>query len=53
VIVVQPRNFERIVYECEGDLFEATHKEIGKWVNVRSSKYKTISVIRERHSGRL
>lgn len=35
------------------DLFEATYKELRKWVDVKSSKYGTITVIRERRSGRL
>lgn len=35
------------------DLFEATFKEFRKWVDVKSSKYGTLTVIRERRSGRL
>ncbi|XP_059629254.1 tripeptidyl-peptidase 2 isoform X2 [Cornus florida] len=35
------------------DLFEENFKELKKWVDVKSSKYGTLSVIRERRSGRL
>ncbi|MQM06778.1 hypothetical protein Taro_039605 [Colocasia esculenta] len=37
----------------EKDLFEANFKEIKKWVDVKSSKHGLLSVIRERHGGRL
>ncbi|KAK9724622.1 hypothetical protein RND81_05G087400 [Saponaria officinalis] len=33
--------------------FEQTYKELRKWVDVKSSKYGILSVIRERRSGRL
>jgi len=39
--------------DSEQDLFESTYKELRKWVDVKSSKYGTITVIRERRSGRL
>uniref|UniRef100_A0A5B6YUZ2 Tripeptidyl-peptidase 2 n=1 Tax=Davidia involucrata TaxID=16924 RepID=A0A5B6YUZ2_DAVIN len=35
------------------DLFEESFKELNKWVDVKSSKYGTLSVIRERRRGRL
>lgn len=35
------------------DKFEENFKELKKWVNIKSSKYGTLLVIRERRSGRL
>ncbi|KAL7229762.1 hypothetical protein ACSBR2_008321 [Camellia fascicularis] len=35
------------------DLFEENFKELKKWVDVKSSKYATLLVIRERRCGRL
>ncbi|KAM1070128.1 hypothetical protein TB1_002013 [Malus domestica] len=35
------------------DLFESNFKELQKWVEVKSSKYGTLSVLREKRSGRL
>ena len=35
------------------DLFENNFKELQKWVEVKSSKYGTLSVLREKRSGRL
>ncbi|KAL0304275.1 UNVERIFIED_CONTAM: Tripeptidyl-peptidase 2 [Sesamum radiatum] len=35
------------------DLFEENFKELKKWVDVKSSRYGTLFVIRERHQGRL
>ncbi|GAB2222014.1 hypothetical protein Drorol1_Dr00013211 [Drosera rotundifolia] len=35
------------------DLFEENFKELRKWADVKSSKYGTLSVIRERRSGRV
>lgn len=35
------------------DLFEENFKELAKWVDVKSSTYGTLSVIRERRSARL
>ncbi|GAB2228969.1 hypothetical protein Droror1_Dr00023103 [Drosera rotundifolia] len=35
------------------DLFEENFKEPRKWADVKSSKYRTLSVIRERRSGRV
>ncbi|KAL8257342.1 hypothetical protein R6Q59_029383 [Mikania micrantha] len=35
------------------DVFEETFKELQKWVDAKSSKYNTLLMIRERHSGRL
>ncbi|KAI3817994.1 hypothetical protein L1987_11796 [Smallanthus sonchifolius] len=35
------------------DLFEETFKELQKWADTKSSKYSTLLMIRERHSGRL
>lgn len=34
-------------------LFEENFKELKKWVDVKSSKYGTLLVIREQRSGRL
>nr|GEW39471.1 tripeptidyl-peptidase 2 isoform X2 [Tanacetum cinerariifolium] len=34
------------------DLFEGTFKELQKWADAKSSKYTTLLMIRERHSGR-
>ncbi|XP_074282195.1 tripeptidyl-peptidase 2 [Silene latifolia] len=39
--------------DTQEDLFEPTYKELRKWVDVKSSKYGILSVIRERRSGRL
>ncbi|KAH9603507.1 hypothetical protein KSS87_010023 [Heliosperma pusillum] len=39
--------------DAENDLFEPTYKELRKWVDVKSSKYGILCVIRERRSGRL
>ncbi|XP_030500340.2 tripeptidyl-peptidase 2 [Cannabis sativa] len=40
---------------CSGhpDMFEENFKELKKWVDVKSSKYGTLLVIRERRCGRL
>ncbi|GAB4858273.1 tripeptidyl-peptidase II Tpp2 [Ancistrocladus abbreviatus] len=35
------------------NLFEENYKELRKWIDVKSSKYGMLSVIRERRSGRL
>ncbi|CAI0546836.1 unnamed protein product [Linum tenue] len=35
------------------DLFEETFKELQKWVDVKSSKYGTLTVLREKRRGRL
>jgi len=35
------------------DLFEENFKELKKWVDLKSSKYGTLLVLRERRSGRL
>jgi hypothetical protein len=35
------------------DLFEENFKELQSWVDVKSSKYGTLLVLRERRSGRL
>jgi tripeptidyl-peptidase-2 len=35
------------------DLFEENFKELQRWVDVNSSKYGTLLVLRERRSGRL
>ncbi|KAM0047332.1 putative tripeptidyl-peptidase II [Helianthus debilis subsp. tardiflorus] len=35
------------------DLFEETFKELQKWADTKSSKFSTLLMIRERHSGRL
>ena len=35
------------------DLFEENFTELKKWVNVTTSKYGILSVMRERRSGRL
>ncbi|KAJ8771482.1 hypothetical protein K2173_026659 [Erythroxylum novogranatense] len=37
----------------QSDLFEENFKELQKWVNMKSLKYGTLSVIRERRRGRL
>ena len=37
----------------QSDLFEENFKELKKWVDVKSSKYGTLLVVRERRSGRL
>ncbi|XP_027110305.2 tripeptidyl-peptidase 2 isoform X1 [Coffea arabica] len=39
--------------DAKSDLFEDNFKELKKWVDVKSSKYGTLVVIRERRSGRL
>ncbi|XP_021765110.1 tripeptidyl-peptidase 2-like [Chenopodium quinoa] len=39
--------------ESHQNSFEATYKELRKWADVKSSKYGTLSVIRERRSKRL
>lgn len=39
--------------EHSPDVFEANFKELKKWVDVKSSKYGTLSVIHERRRGRL
>ncbi|XP_057527935.1 tripeptidyl-peptidase 2 isoform X1 [Amaranthus tricolor] len=41
------------ISDAEQDLFESTYKELRKWVDVKSSRYGIISVIRERRSRRL
>ncbi|CAI9260290.1 unnamed protein product [Lactuca saligna] len=38
---------------ADGDLFEETFKELQKWADKKSPKYKTLVIIREKHSGRL
>lgn len=35
------------------DLFEENFKEVQKWVDVKSSRYGTLYIIRERRKGRL
>ena len=35
------------------DVFEENFKELQKWADPKSSKYGTLSMIRERHNGRL
>lgn len=35
------------------DLFEENFKELKKWVDIKSSKYGTLWVVRERRCGRL
>ncbi|XP_042510355.1 tripeptidyl-peptidase 2 [Macadamia integrifolia] len=35
------------------DLFEENFKELMRWVDVKSSKYRKLLVVRERHAGRL
>lgn len=35
------------------DLFEENFKELQKWVDVKSSRYGTLYIIRERRKGRL
>ncbi|XP_047329580.1 tripeptidyl-peptidase 2 isoform X2 [Impatiens glandulifera] len=37
---------------CDQDLFEVNFKELKKWVDLKSSKYGTLLVIREKRSGR-
>ncbi|XP_022724563.1 tripeptidyl-peptidase 2-like isoform X2 [Durio zibethinus] len=39
--------------DIQSDLFEENFKELMKWVDLRSSKYGTLSVLRERRCGRL
>ncbi|KAE8663274.1 Tripeptidyl-peptidase 2 [Hibiscus syriacus] len=39
--------------DIESDLFEENFKELTKWVDLKSSKYGTLSVLRERRCGRL
>ncbi|PON90851.1 Tripeptidyl peptidase [Trema orientale] len=39
--------------DVQPDLFEENFKELKKWVDVKSSKYGTLLVVRERRSGRL
>ena len=39
--------------DIQSDLFEDNFKELKKWVDLESSKYGTISVLRERRCGRL
>ncbi|WRX16951.1 Peptidase S8/S53 domain - like 10 [Theobroma cacao] len=39
--------------DIQSDLFEENFKELNKWVDLKSSKYGTLSVLRERRSGRL
>ena len=41
------------VVEKTDYLFEENFKELKKWVDVKSSKYGTLLVIREQRSGRL
>lgn len=35
------------------DLFEENFKELQKWVDVKSTRYGTLYIIRERRKGRL
>lgn len=37
----------------QSDLFEENYKELKKWVDVKSSKYGMLSVMRERRKGRI
>ncbi|XVF50835.1 hypothetical protein PTKIN_Ptkin04bG0135800 [Pterospermum kingtungense] len=39
--------------DIPSDLFEQNFKELMKWVDLKSSKYGTLSVLRERRCGRL
>ncbi|PPS04368.1 hypothetical protein GOBAR_AA16297 [Gossypium barbadense] len=39
--------------DVQSDLFEENFKELTKWVDLKSSKYGTLSVMRERRCGRL
>ncbi|KAB2016864.1 hypothetical protein ES319_D08G122200v1 [Gossypium barbadense] len=39
--------------DVQSDLFEENFKELTKWVDLKSSKYGTLSVLRERRCGRL
>ncbi|XWS50506.1 hypothetical protein CRYUN_Cryun12cG0092700 [Craigia yunnanensis] len=39
--------------DIQSDLFEENFKELKKWVDLKSSKYGTLSVLRERRYGRL
>ncbi|KAK8710528.1 hypothetical protein V6N13_145848 [Hibiscus sabdariffa] len=39
--------------DIQSDLFEENFKELTKWVDIKSSKYGTIYVLRERRWGRL
>ncbi|KAE8694263.1 Tripeptidyl-peptidase 2 [Hibiscus syriacus] len=39
--------------DSQSDLFEENFKELAKWVDIKSSKYGTIYVLRERRWGRL
>lgn len=41
------------VSDVESDLFEKNFKELKKWVDVNSSRYGKLSVLRERRLGRL
>lgn len=46
-------NGDQSAWEVIGsDLFEENFRELKKWVNVKSSKYGTLLVIRERRCGR-
>ncbi|XVE58530.1 hypothetical protein DITRI_Ditri04bG0176600 [Diplodiscus trichospermus] len=39
--------------DIQSDLFEENFKELAKWVDLKSSKYGTLFVLRERRGGRL
>ncbi|CAN4085902.1 unnamed protein product [Withania somnifera] len=39
--------------DVQTDMFEENFKELKKWVDLKSSKYGILSVLRERHHGRL
>ncbi|KAK8511926.1 hypothetical protein V6N12_074615 [Hibiscus sabdariffa] len=42
-----------VVSDIQSDLFEENFKELTKWVDLKSSKYGTLFVLRERRCGRL
>lgn len=44
---------EPVMSSGQSDQFEENFKEIKKWVDIKSSKYAMLSVLRERRSGRL
>ncbi|MBA0831085.1 hypothetical protein Goarm_015575, partial [Gossypium armourianum] len=44
---------EAVSSDLRSDLFEENFKELTKWVDVKSSKYGTLYVLRERRFGRL
>lgn len=44
---------EAVSSDLPSDLFEENFKELTKWVDVKSSKYGTLYVLREKRFGRL